>query len=162
MDIDNIPPGVDFVDAINQAVGACDVQLVVIGKQWASIGGPDGERRLNDPADFVRLEVAAALGRDVLVIPVLVQGAPMPRVHELPEPIVKLARRNAIELSDKRWRYDVSRLLDAIEEKLEVRRQSDPHHGQVQEMPVPGWYSDPWGHAALRYWDGLEWTGWTG
>src|SRR6202043_1240578 len=77
-----------------------------------------GHRRLDDEADYVRLELATALERSIRVIPVLVQGARMPRPEELPADIARLARRNAIELSDARWAYDVDRLSHTIEEVL--------------------------------------------
>ncbi|HEY6320333.1 MAG TPA: toll/interleukin-1 receptor domain-containing protein [Thermoanaerobaculia bacterium] len=119
MDIDNLEPGVDFVEVIETAVGSCEVLIVVIGNEWLSVKDAAGRRRLDDPADYVRLEIATALQRQVRVIPVLVQRASMPRAEELPPDLVKLARRNAIELSDARWAYDVDRLIRTIEEVLQ-------------------------------------------
>jgi Tfp pilus assembly protein PilF len=118
MDIDNLEPGVDFAEVIEKAVGSCEVLIVVMGHEWLRVTDAAGHRRLDDPADFVRMEVAAALQRAIRVIPVLVQGAPMPRAEELPADIAKLARRNAIELSDARWAYDVDRLIHTIEQVL--------------------------------------------
>lgn len=118
MDIDTIQPGVDFVDVIEQAVGSCEVLIVMIGREWLTATDASGHRRLDNSADFVRLEVATALARGIRVIPVLVEGAAMPRADELPPDLAKLARRNAIELSDARWAYDVDRLLRTIEEVL--------------------------------------------
>ena len=118
MDVD-IAPGVDFVNRITQAVGACHVLLVMIGPRWTSIGGGAHMARLAEPGDFVRLEVEEGLRRaDVTVIPVLVGGARMPEPAELPPPLRSLSRRNALELSDTRWRYDVDRLLAALERLL--------------------------------------------
>jgi Tfp pilus assembly protein PilF len=119
MDIDNLEPGVDFVEVIEKAVGSCQVLIVVMGHEWLGVKDAAGRRRLEDPADFVRLELATALQRNIRVIPVLVQGAPMPRAEELPADLAKLARRNAIELSDGRWAYDVDRLIHTIEEVLQ-------------------------------------------
>jgi TIR domain-containing protein len=119
MDVDTLEPGVDFVDAIEQAVGSCEALIVVIGRQWLTIQDKAGRRRLDDPADFVRLELESALARKIRVIPVLVQDAPMPRAEELPPSLARLARRNAIELSDARWAYDVDRLAQTIQEVLE-------------------------------------------
>jgi TIR domain-containing protein len=118
MDIDNLQPGVDFVDAIEQAVASCDVLLVVIGREWLTVQNAAGKRRLDDPADFVRLELESALARNIRVIPVLVQDAPMPSADELPPSLARLARRNAIELSDARWAYDVHRLADTLQQVL--------------------------------------------
>lgn len=115
MDIERIDPGEDFVQVIEQAVGSCDVLIALIGRQWLTI--TDGTaRRLDNPHDFVRLEIAAALNRNVRVIPVLVQGAAMPGPQDLPDALTKLSRRNAFELSDRRWRHDVHRLIDKLEE----------------------------------------------
>jgi beta-lactam-binding protein with PASTA domain len=120
-DVETIAPGVDFVDAINRALASCGVLLAVIGPRWLSVTGPDGKRRLDDPADYTRLEVAAGLKRtDVRVIPVLVEGAVMPASADLPEDLKALARRNAIELTDKRWKYDVSGVEGAVRDALNL------------------------------------------
>ena len=119
MDVDTLEPGVDFVEAIEQAVGSCEVLIVVIGREWLTVQDAAGQRRLDDPADFVRLEVETALERKIRVIPVLVQGAPMPRAEELPPSLARLSRRNAIEISDARWAYDVDRLARTIQKILE-------------------------------------------
>jgi TIR domain len=110
-DIDTIRRGEDFAEAIESALNACDVVLVVIGNTWATSMGQDGRRRLDDPKDWVRLEVAAALRRAVLVIPVLVDGARLPEPASLPEELRPLCRRNACELSDLRWVFDVGELV---------------------------------------------------
>ncbi|HZF12921.1 MAG TPA: TIR domain-containing protein [Thermoanaerobaculia bacterium] len=118
MDIDTLEPGVDFAEVIEQAVGSCEVLIVIIGREWLHIKNAAGRRRLDDPADFVRLELESALKRSIRVIPVLVQGAAMPSTEELPDSLARLARRNAIEISDARWAYDVDRLLRTIQEIL--------------------------------------------
>jgi hypothetical protein len=100
MDIDTIEPGLDFVEVIGQAVGSCDALIALIGKQWLTLTDDAGRRRLDDPEDFVRLEIAAALARNIRVIPALVQGARMPRSPDLPDVLRMLARRNAHEISD--------------------------------------------------------------
>ena len=115
MDLDAINPGVDYEERIRQAVASCHVALVLIGDQWLTTTTQDGRRRIDDPGDFVRLEVASALARDDLeVVPVLVEGAKMPAPDELPDDIARLSRINAIELTDQRWHYDLGRLIDAI------------------------------------------------
>ena len=78
MDIDAIEPGLDFEEVINEKLEACDVMLAVIGPNWATSRDESGALRLEDPDDFVRLEIAAALKRDIRVIPVLVDGAKIP------------------------------------------------------------------------------------
>ena len=111
MDLEDIKPGVDFADTISKAVGSCDLLIVLIGKQWLTISDSTGRRRIDNPQDFVRLEIATALSRNVRVIPVLVGKASMPGSEELPEPLASLARRQAHELSDDRWDFDVGQLI---------------------------------------------------
>jgi len=124
MDIDTIEPGIDFVEVIEQAVGCCEVLIVLIGHDWLDARDADGRRRLDNPSDFVRLEIAAALERAIRVIPVLVKGATMPRPEDLPPDLVKLTRRNAIELSDARFTFDVDRLIQAVEGVLQEKAPS--------------------------------------
>jgi len=112
-DIDTIRRGEDFAQVIESALNASDVVLVVIGNTWAT--GQDGLRRLDDPEDWVRLEVAAALRRNVLVVPVLVDGARIPEPATLPEELRALCRRHACELSDLRWAFDVGELVKDLE-----------------------------------------------
>ena len=115
MDVSAINPGTDFVQAIERAVGSCDALIAIIGKRWLSTTGTDSRRRLDDPADLVRLEIASALSREIRVIPVLFQGAAMPAAEELPENISSLTRRQAIELSDANLDRDAERLISALE-----------------------------------------------
>jgi hypothetical protein len=116
MDVDTIPLGLDFERVIRDAVSACDVFVAVIGKQWLTITDSNGVRRLDNPEDLVRLEIKAALERDLRVIPVLVQGAEVPASQHLPADIAALARRNGITLRGAMWRASVKQLIDAIEE----------------------------------------------
>ncbi|SEB63522.1 TIR domain-containing protein [Nocardioides exalbidus] len=111
MDIDSIPPGADFEEHIRGEIAQCDVVLVMIGDQWLDVRPGTAVRRIDEPQDFVRLEVQSALetGR-VRVIPVLVEGAQMPGAAELPDDISRLARLNAFELSDTRWTKDIETL----------------------------------------------------
>ena len=117
-DVDSIQLGDDFVEVITAAVGSCDVLLAVIGNQWLTITGTDGRRRLDNPEDFVRLEIQAALTRNVRVIPILVDGARMPRADELAPSLAKLVRRQALELSPSRFAFDTGRLLKVLDNTL--------------------------------------------
>ncbi len=119
-DIEAIEPGVDFVEAINRAVGASTVLLAVMGPNWLKIADERGNRRLDDPSDFIRLEVGAALKRNIRVVPVLVGDASMPRAEQLPPDLESFARRQAHELSDLRWEFDVAQLMNTIE-KLGIK-----------------------------------------
>src|SRR5215208_5367702 len=133
-DIDAIAPGVDYSQRIEAAIGTCDAVIVLIGRDWLDVRGPDGRRRLDDPGDVLRREIAAALARGILVIPVLVEGAAMPSEHKLPSDIAPLARRNALELSDTRWDYDGDRLQQALDQVID-------HHSPVtaeSAATVPG------------------------
>lgn len=123
MDVDlEIEPGEDFVLVIEKTLGSCQVLLALIGLDWlASID--EAARRPDHQQDYVRLEIATALASNIRVIPVLVQGAQMPRQQDLPEDLKPLARRQAIELSDLRWRQDAERLIRAIERALARRRE---------------------------------------
>lgn len=112
IDIDAIAPGVDFEQRIDATLGSCEVVLVLIGNRWLAATDADGNRRLDAEGDFVRSEIAKALSRpDVDVVPVLVDNARMPSAAELPEDIAPLAKINALELSNRRWRYDVEQIV---------------------------------------------------
>ncbi len=135
MDIDTIEPGLDFVEVIEEAVGLCDVLIVLIGKQWLTITDAIGRRRLDNPEDFVRLEIAAALDRNIRVIPVLVRGAAMPSSEDLPTALRRLARRHALELSDTRFHYDVDQLVEVLEKALAAPRRP-PRRREVPRPPI--------------------------
>ena len=111
MDVDNIPAGVDFVADLNNQVAACRVFLAVIGPNWLDAKDESGVRRLDNPDDFVTIEIAAALARDIRVIPVLVDNARMPKADKLPEPIKPLVRRNAVEVRNTQFRRDAETLV---------------------------------------------------
>jgi hypothetical protein len=127
MDIDTIRPGRDFSEVIEEALAECDVVLALIGRSWLTITDAQGRQRLSDPADFVRLELEAALRRRVVTIPLLFQDATMPARDRLPAVLAGLASRQAMELSDQRWRTDMRSLLDELQrlgrEKRERPRQ---------------------------------------
>jgi hypothetical protein len=122
LDVASIQPGVDFVTRLREAVAEADAMVVVIGEGWAAVRDRHGRRRLDDPDDFVRNEIEAALDAGLLVIPALVQEAEMPAPEELPESLRLLSRRNAIEISDSRWTYDVERLAAALGLQTRPRR----------------------------------------
>jgi len=152
MDIDAIAPGTDYERVIEQSLGKCDVVLIVIGKEWLK-GARFGGARLNQRGDFVRLEIEGAMRRKVPVIPVLVQGAPMPTDTNLPVTIKGLTRRNAIELSDARWRFDVEKLIHAVE----TLPPDDPAVADVDDSrghEIRTQYSDD----GKFFWDGFQWV----
>jgi tetratricopeptide (TPR) repeat protein len=116
MDVDHIPPGVDFVTHLNNQVAACDVFIAIIGPNWLDARNEKGDRRLNAPDDFVAIEIAAALARDIRVIPVLVDGAQMPKVSDLPKSLKPLVRRQAIDLRHTHFGRDAEALIEKISE----------------------------------------------
>jgi len=134
MDVDNLDPGVDFVEAIETSVSSCEVLVAVIGKRWLVSSDDEGNRRLDKPDDFVRLEIATALKRNIRVIPVLVDGASMPRSTGLPEDLKPLVRRNALPVSHDRFRFDSERLTDAIKrlfEKVEAEQRQQQEKARL-------------------------------
>jgi hypothetical protein len=116
MDIDRIPLGADFTRVIAEAVESCDVLIAVIGRGWSTITDPTGQRRLDNPEDYVRFEIKTALERDIRVIPAFVQNAQMPPSDQLPNDLAGLTRRNGISLRSDNWHPGVERLIHAIDE----------------------------------------------
>jgi hypothetical protein len=114
-DVDSIPFGVDFVEYLDHEVEQCSVLFAIIGPKWLATG-PGGARRLDDPQDFVRIEIASALRRGIPVVPLLVDGARLPQTNEIPEDLQPLARRNGIEIRhDPDFHNDMTRLLSRLE-----------------------------------------------
>jgi TonB family protein len=114
MDVAGIEAGRDFRKVIDESVATCGVLLALIGPGWLDEKNEKGERRLDDPSDFVRVETASALRRDIAVIPVLLRGAKMPRSDQLPPDLQELAYRNCVEITHARWRSDVQLLVEPL------------------------------------------------
>lgn len=113
-DIEKIELGVDFEQALNQALVNCEIMLVLIGRQWSRITDSQGRRRLEQPNDWIRIEIVSALKRGIRVVPVLVDGADLPPESDLPEELRPLVRRQALEIEDARWKSDVARLAESL------------------------------------------------
>ncbi len=128
-DVDNIEPGEDFVERITAAVGSCDVLLALIGPQWLTITDENGQRRLDNPEDYVRLEIETALTRKIRVIPILVDDARMPRANELPATLAPLVRRNAVEINP--ITFDTKRLIATVQKTLAELKVSDTTTGSA-------------------------------
>jgi uncharacterized membrane protein YhaH (DUF805 family) len=120
MDVDAIEPGVDFVKALDEQVAECIAFIAVIGPRWLNARNNDGNPRLDNPTDYVRVEIESALKRDIRVIPVLVDGATMPRPSDLPPSLQALARRNAVEIAHHRFAADCDDLARRIKRALGV------------------------------------------
>ena len=144
MDVAAIEPGRDFRKAIDQSVATCSVLLAVIGQEWVDLKDSEGRRRLDDVNDFVRIELASALRRDIPVIPVLVRGAKMPRPEQLPHDLKELAFRNAVELTHSRWKTDLQVLIEAVRPYLEEPGARLPGAEQARaEAPKPERHASP-------------------
>jgi hypothetical protein len=136
MDVAAIEPGRDFRRVIDEHVTSCGVLLAVIGKGWVNSVDDSGQRRLDDPLDFVRLETAAALKRDIPVVPVLVHGAKMPRADQLPSDLAELTFRNGVELTHARWDSDVQLLLKALQPYVKANQDRVI---EISPTPVKSW-----------------------
>ena len=121
MDVDSIDLGLDFVDVLEGALNQCVALVAIIGKTWLTDADADGNRRLDNPDDFVRLEIETALRRNIRVIPILVDGASMPGSADLPPSLAALARRNGREMSHARFGSDCLELISVLERVLAVR-----------------------------------------
>ncbi len=120
MDVDSIGAGKDFSQEIERAIGSSGAFIVIIARDWLKVNDR-GRPRLDDPGDFVRMEVETALNRPVAVIPVLVRNSSMPREEELPKPLALLSTRNAVEVRDREFDYDVDRVIRQLEDLLGER-----------------------------------------
>lgn len=143
-DVDDIKPGADFLETIRQELALCEVFLILIGPHW--LIDAQGRRRLDDPNDVLRMEVAQALSRDVTILPLLVGGAGMPPPEALPEPLKLLSRRQAMSLAEDKWISNVEGLIDRLREIILPRIEDLPlpqAEGELQQMQ-------------LRYFDLLE------
>lgn len=155
MDVTAIEPGFDFRKVIDESVSSCGVLLALIGPAWLDAKDESGRRRLDDALDFVRLETAAALKRDIPVVPVLVAKARMPRAEQLPDDLKELAYRNGVELSHARWDADIQLLVKALQrhmgnlpsEGASVRAKGDRAQGLVANGTAP---ADAQGAGSLR------------
>jgi hypothetical protein len=125
-DVDSIPIGVPFPELLRNALSRTDVVLVVIGPTWATVLDDSGNRRLDNPLDFVRIEVETALGSAALVVPVFVTNAIMPDSRELPESLKPLTVLSGISVRpDPDFHRDMDRLISKLEERLGLEAQSD-------------------------------------
>ena len=175
MDVDHIPAGVDFVDFLRSQVAACDVFLAVIGPNWLDAKDDSGRRRFDNPDDFVTIEIAAALARNIRVIPVLVDGACTPKADKLPDSVKPLARRNAVEVRNTHFGRDAEALANKVAEALKdarpVTRQSSIMASAVAWLMATGHWRTVAGSATalllLVGWIGLYqmgvpvWVPWT-
>jgi len=143
-DVDDIKPGADFLETIHQELALCEVFLILIGPRW--LIDAQGRRRLDEPNDVLRMEVAEALTREATVLPVLVGGADMPSPDALPEPLKPLSRRQAMSLAEDKWIPNVEALIDRLREIILPR---------AEDMPLPQAEQELY-EMQLRYFDLLD------
>jgi hypothetical protein len=137
-DVDSIPLGLDFRRVLSEKVAHCDVLLAIIGDAWVSTTDAKGERRLDDPNDFVRIEVESALQRNIAVIPVLVGRASVPQPGDLPESLSQLAFRQGLAVrADPDFHNDVDRLIRGIKEVHDELAPAVAHSRAAAARPDP-------------------------
>jgi tetratricopeptide (TPR) repeat protein len=117
-DVTELRPGEDFVDALEREGQNCKVLLAVIGRHWLTVADASGHRRLDDPRDILRQEIVHALQRNILVVPVLVGGANMPPIEDLPADLGRLGRRQALPISELDFEHDMERLIRTLEQAI--------------------------------------------
>lgn len=139
MDVNSMAVGVDFTMAIAGAVSRCNIMFVLIGQRWIAITDSRGKRRIDNPGDFVRIEIETALLRDVWVVPVLVDGAVLPRSDDLPQSLGPLVRHQALELSHAGFRSEVAPLIAAVAGSLEA----GPGRSAAPKVPSRGAGTQP-------------------
>jgi hypothetical protein len=139
MDIGGISRGQEFARAIESALNECKVVLVLVGSSWVTCTDGNGQRRLDDPNDWVRVETVAALRRNVLVVPVLVGGARLPDPASLPEDLRPLCQRHACELTDMRWLFDVGELIKDLQRVVRPRKRLKVPDAKREPMPWMTW-----------------------
>src|SRR6266403_3486394 len=138
MDVDSIALGRDFRGALQKTLESCDLMLVLIGRDWADVKDEEGRTRFENPGDFVRLEIEAALKRDIVVTPILVQGAHMPAPEQLPEEIRDLAYRHSFELSHNRWESDVREMIRRLGlEPPQMQGQTEEKKKRTKSFRLP-------------------------
>src|SRR6185295_15707488 len=151
MDVDNIPVGRDFEEYLKSQVAACDAMLAVIGPNWLAAKDETGKRRLDNPDDFIVIEIGTALTRDIPVVPVLVDGARMPRASELPVSLKLLARRQAIQVRHTNFSSDAEALVKRLREALGYESPERRWHvraaigvAAVAVLLLAGWFGRSW------------------
>jgi FHA domain-containing protein/TIR domain-containing protein len=155
-DTSSLAPGTNYVNRIESAIASCAVVIVLIGKGWAG-EYEDGRRRIDNPGDVLRIEVVSALELGVRIIPVLVQGAELPKAEELPAPLRPLTVRQTLRIDDAAVEVGVDQLITAVSRALgedpgtarhsvgnSVEREPSTTHTHVTQPRISGaWWLLP-------------------
>lgn len=128
-DVDNIIPGMNFVQKLQSEVAQCELMIAMIGRRWLQVLDEDGNNRLDDPNDFVRIEIEAALNRGIPLIPLLIDGAYPLRANQLPVSLKLLSQQQALDVRNARFDADIARLVKAIEWHQRNPTQKSPDAG---------------------------------
>jgi hypothetical protein len=135
MDVTAIRLGADFAKVLREKVAACDVLIALIGRRWIDARDQQGNRRLDSPADYVRVEIATALRRGIPVIPILVDSATVPKLEQLPNDLAGLVRRNGLHLHNASFDSDIEKLIAEI--RLLMQEQTWRHEdGAISNIPI--------------------------
>jgi TIR domain len=122
LDVDAIPLGMNVVNVLREEIERCDVFLAVIGPRWIDACDQHGRRRLDNPADLVRIEVSSALRRDIPVIPILIDGAAMPSIDALPEDLQDLSFRAGLDVRHATFHADIDKLIRELKTRERSRK----------------------------------------
>src|SRR5262245_4480800 len=140
MDVDAVPLGDNFVKVLAEEVAKCDVLLAVIGPNWLNARDEDGNRRLDNPHDFVRIEIGAALQRNIPVIPILLDGAKVPKANQLPKELEELSLRNGLDVRHASFHSDIDRLVRSLKGQMAEAEADRPRDGDArrrEKQPAP-------------------------
>jgi hypothetical protein len=137
MDVDTVPLGVNFVTVLHNEIAKCEVLLAVIGPNWLDARDDAGNRRLDDPHDFVRIEIGAALQRNIPVIPILLDGAKVPKANQLPKELEELSFRNGLDVRHASFHSDVDRLVRSLKGQLAEAEADRPRDGDARRRKKP-------------------------
>ncbi len=132
MDVDAIPLGANFVKVLGEEVAKCDVLLAIIGPGWLDARDEENNRRLENAFDFVRIEIAAALTRDIPVIPILLDGARVPKADQLPDNLKELANRHGLDVRHASFHIDMDKLVRGL------KGRGGAPSGRGESQPPPG------------------------
>lgn len=143
MDVDSIPLGSDFIKVLREEVGRCDALLAVIGHHWLDARDAEGKRRLDSENDFVRVEIATALQRDIPVIPILLDGAKVPKPEELPVDLQALSARNGLDVRHSSFHIDMNRLIAALNARAGGNHSSAEVTARPPESAINGRHRAP-------------------
>ena len=138
MDVDALPLGTNFSKVLHEEVAKCSVLLAVIGPSWLDARDEHGNRRLDNPNDFVRIEIGAALQRSIPVIPLLLDGAKIPKADELPEDLKELQLRNGMEVRHASFQDDMNRLVRSLKGQSDQSGAGEAHlaGGNASDFPT--------------------------